>query len=190
MKAWFASLGLAAFYCCSAAFAQDANTAPDPAKVAVAAKILEETHALDNMNVALDVMIGPLVKSVKQQAPNLSDEQLKMISDMLLEEMRGGMPKMLAMNAQIYAGHFTLEELKSIESFYETPAGKKIIAESPQIVKETIPLGMAWGRQAAIATVPTTAAATAPLVESVRVRRATKTARSDKNAPAITWLPS
>jgi hypothetical protein len=149
MKAWFVSLGLAAFCCCSAAFAQDATATVDPAKVAVATKILEETHTLDNMNVALDTMIGPLIKIVKQQAPNLSDEQLKMITDMLLEEMRSGLPKMLALNAQIYASHFTLDELEAVESFYETPAGKKVIAETPNIVKEVIPLGMAWGRQAA-----------------------------------------
>ena len=149
MKAWAACLGLAALCLCLPAFAQDATPPADPAKLAVAAKILEETHALDNMGAALDVMIVPMIRGIKQQAPNLSDDRLKMISDMLLEEMKASMPKMLALNAQIYASHFSLDELKAIEAFYGTPAGQKIVAETPKIVKEVLPIGMAWGRQAA-----------------------------------------
>jgi len=149
MKARAACLGLAALCLCLPAFAQDATPPVDPAKLAVAAKILEKTHALDNMSAALDTMIVPMVRNIKQQAPTLSDDQLKIISDMLLEEMKASMPKMLALNAQVYASHFSLEELKSIEAFYETPAGQKIVAETPEIVKEVFPIGMAWGRQAA-----------------------------------------
>jgi hypothetical protein len=122
---------------------------PDPAKVAVAAKILEETHALENMSAVLDMAIVPVIQNVKRQAPNLSDDELKVISDLLLTEMRKELPQAIALNAQIYASHFTLEELNAIEVFYQTPAGQKIVAETPKIVKEALPIGMAWGRQAA-----------------------------------------
>jgi hypothetical protein len=77
-----------------------------------------------------------------------------MVSDMLLDEMKSRLPKMLIANARIYAAHFTLDELKAIDGFYQTPAGQKIIVENPKIVKEAIPLGMAWGREAATEALP------------------------------------
>jgi hypothetical protein len=150
MRRWAATLGLAAFCFCSSALAQEADAPPpDPAKMAVATRILEETHALDNMNSTLDAMIAPLIRNIKQQSPAIPDEQLKVISDMLAEELRKKFPQIMALNAQIYASHFTLDELNAIEAFYQTPAGQKIVGETPKIMKEVLPIALAWGRQAA-----------------------------------------
>ena len=150
MRRWAATFGLAAFCFCSSALAQDATTPPpDPAKVAVATRILEATHATDNMMAVMDTMIAPMVQSIKTQNPSLPDDQIKMISDMLTEELHKLVPQGVALNAQVYASHFTLEELNAIAAFYQTPVGQKIITEQPKIVKEVLPIGMAWGRQAA-----------------------------------------
>ncbi len=152
MRAWAASLCLVAF-CFSPAFAQDAAPAPDP-KIDLAVKILQETHALDHMSQALDIMLPQLVNLIKQQAPNLTEDQIKMVSDMIGEEMKSTLPKMVTANARIYASHFTLDELTAIEQFYQSPAGQKVIAETPAIIKEAVPLGIAWGREAAAEVLP------------------------------------
>jgi hypothetical protein len=39
--------------------------------------------------------------------------------------------------APIYVRHFTPEEIKAIVVFYETPAGKKLLAESPALLQES-----------------------------------------------------
>jgi hypothetical protein len=150
MRRWAATLGLAAFCFCSSAWAQDAATPPpDAAKILVATKILEETHAVDNMTTVMDTMIVPMIRNIKQQNPALPDDQLKMISDMLTDELHKLIPQAIALNAQVYSNHFTLEELQQIEAFYESPIGQKIVVEQPKIVKEVLPVGIAWGRQAA-----------------------------------------
>jgi hypothetical protein len=153
MKAWIASVCLVAF-CSSPVLAQDgAAPAADP-KIEVATKILEESHALDHMSAALDALLPQMVNLIKRQAPSLSDEQLKMVSDMFSEELKATLPKMMTANARIYANHFTLDELKAIEQFYESPVGQKVIAETPAIIKEATPLGVALGREAAIEVLP------------------------------------
>jgi len=154
MKAWAASLCLVAF-CSLPAFAQDAAApAADDPKIVLATKILQETHALDHMSQALDAMLPQLTNLIKQQAPNLTDDQLKMVSDMIGEEMKGTLPAMVTANARIYANHFSIDELTAIEQFYQSPAGQKVITETPAIIKEAVPLGIAWGRASAAEVLP------------------------------------
>jgi hypothetical protein len=68
---------------------------------------------------------------------------------MFSDEMQKELPQLVAVNAQLYASHFTLDELKAIDIFYQSAAGQKMVAETPKIIKEEAPLGMMWGRQAA-----------------------------------------
>ena len=45
----------------------------------------------------------------------------------------------------IYARHFTTEEIQSLISFYESPAGKKYISELPSIMQESLIVAQQWG---------------------------------------------
>jgi hypothetical protein len=153
MKAWIASVCLVAF-CSSPVLAQDATAPANDPKIEAATRILQESHSLDHMSEALDALLPQMVGVIKQQAPSLSDDQIKMVSDMFSEELKGILPKMLVANARIYASHFTLDELKAIEAFYESPVGQKVIAETPGIIKEAAPLGAALGREAAMEVLP------------------------------------
>ncbi|HEX4273355.1 MAG TPA: DUF2059 domain-containing protein [Rhizomicrobium sp.] len=136
-------------------FAQDAPPTPqtlaaqDPQKVALAAKILQETHTQDNMALLLDSLIPQMVGLVKRQSPDLSDDTMKLLSDLLLQAMKDRLPQLMILNSQIYAEHFTLDELKAIDTFQNGEAGQKAIAEAPKILRETTPIGAAWGRAAA-----------------------------------------
>jgi hypothetical protein len=121
----------------------------DPERLALAQKILEETHNQDNMSAALDTMMPAMLTVFRRQSPNLPEETYKLVEQMLSDEMRKELPQMTTINAQIYANHFTLDELKAIDAFYQTPAGQKIVSEAPKIFRETVPLGALWGRQAA-----------------------------------------
>ena len=63
--------------------------------------------------------------------------------------MNADIPGFLKAEAQVYATHFTLEDLQALNKFYQSDVGKRLIAEAPAIAKENIPIGMAWGRDAA-----------------------------------------
>jgi hypothetical protein len=106
------------------------------------------------MGLMLDTMVPAIVQGIKQQAPQISEETVALLSTMLLEEMKKNLPGMLAIQARVYANHFTMDELNNIKAFYESPVGQKTITEAPKIMQETIPLGMAWGKQSAEAAIP------------------------------------
>lgn len=45
----------------------------------------------------------------------------------------------------IYAKRFTLPELQKINAFYDTPQGKKLAQQLPDITKESMEVGQQWG---------------------------------------------
>ncbi|MFZ0706749.1 MAG: DUF2059 domain-containing protein [Candidatus Korobacteraceae bacterium] len=53
---------------------------------------------------------------------------------------------LVTMVIPIYDQHFTDDEIKQLTAFYETPVGKKAIAESPQVVSESQEADKLWGQ--------------------------------------------
>jgi len=49
----------------------------------------------------------------------------------------------------IYQKHFTEAEIQAINDFYQTPAGKKLIKEMPDIMQESFVIGQQWGQDIA-----------------------------------------
>ena len=54
----------------------------------------------------------------------------------LQKEMKSMMDYVLNKQAELYDKHFTEQEIDDILNFYKTPAGKKVIEETPKITKE------------------------------------------------------
>ncbi len=46
--------------------------------------------------------------------------------------------------ARIYASHFTEQELKDILAFYQSPLGKKVVAEEPKALDESMSSAGKW----------------------------------------------
>ena len=46
----------------------------------------------------------------------------------------------------VYAKHFTNEELDGLIAFYESPVGAKTVRVMPQITREAMQIGQAWGQ--------------------------------------------
>jgi hypothetical protein len=47
----------------------------------------------------------------------------------------------------VYDRHFSDDEIKQLISFYQTPVGKKAIAELPQVLAESQRIGSEWGQR-------------------------------------------
>jgi hypothetical protein len=47
--------------------------------------------------------------------------------------------------ARIYASHFTEAELKDLLAFYQSPLGRKTVAEEPKITDESMAYAGSWG---------------------------------------------
>ena len=46
--------------------------------------------------------------------------------------------------ARIYASHFTEQELKDLLTFYQSPLGKKALAEEPKVLDESMTCAGTW----------------------------------------------
>lgn len=81
-----------------------------------------------------EVIMNPLVKMV----PEENREDFK-------KELRDSTSELYAQMAEIYMKNFTEEDIDKILEFYHTPVGEKMVATLPEITKEGMELGQAWG---------------------------------------------
>jgi uncharacterized protein len=47
----------------------------------------------------------------------------------------------------VYDKYYSLEDLKIVNAFYESPAGQKFLSTLPQVMQECTKLGQEWGRK-------------------------------------------
>lgn len=114
-------------------------TATDPALEAEIRRLLVLTGAEQLATQMLDQMLTSMRATVPQVPPAVWDE--------VRAEMRPS--ELVDATVAIYARRFTAEEIAALITFYESPVGRKLIAEQPGIVAESMAMGQEWGVAAA-----------------------------------------
>lgn len=138
------------------AFADD-QTQPAPASnaapavtdshLAAAVDLLEAQNAKSNMKSMFNSLMSAVGSSVRQSHPGVSEDKFKLFTEAFSEELENSIDDLLKMQAKVYAEHFSENELRALAAFYRSDLGKKYISEIPLILKETVPLGVAWGQE-------------------------------------------
>jgi hypothetical protein len=81
-------------------------------------------------------------------------------------------PALLDQVVALYARHFSADEIRQLVTFYESPLGRKTVAEMPQIMEDTFALGQAWNKK------------TAPMIDRRVTAALTKEGLLPQKAPA------
>lgn len=103
-------------------------------------KMLEVSNGLD----AAQQIMTQLFAVFKSQLSEVPAETW----DRLQKEMSASMEKdFVGMLVPIYQKYLTLEDMKAIIAFYESPAGKKLAASQTGIATESFQVGQKWGEQ-------------------------------------------
>ncbi len=159
MKKFAVSL-LAAFAFASVAQAaeQAAVAAPNPAVVTAVTKLLDSMNyrslmeqtmkaSLQQVEPAMVQSMESAVNANKKLSPEQKAQALEMAKSKL-PAMLGKMRTMFADPAlidemqaamiQIYARHYTVEEINQLAAFHRTPLGKKMMAQTPAIAAESM----------------------------------------------------
>lgn len=63
-----------------------------------------------------------------------------------LEQELGDMSAFSEQMIPIYARHYTLEDLRALVAFYESPLGQRVVRATPAITQESMALGQRWGQ--------------------------------------------
>lgn len=134
-----------AFGCAVLAGPARAQT-PSPGALAAA----KELMALKGAAQMFDPLIPGVIESAKNQFlptnPNLAG-QLNEVAAQLHKEYEPKRAEIVDLVAKIYAQHFTEAELKEIVAFYKTPAGKKMQAQEPIAINQSLTAAQDWANQ-------------------------------------------
>lgn len=66
-------------------------------------------------------------------------------AEKMAEIRKQAFDKLVDLMTPVYQKNITLEDLKEINKFYQTPAGKRIAEAQPKIAVESTQVGQQWG---------------------------------------------
>jgi len=119
---------------------------PSPGALAAA----KELMTLKGAAAMFDPLIPGVIESAKNQFiptnPNLAGP-LGEVAAQLHKEYEPKRAEIVDQVAKIYAQHFTEAELKDIVAFYKTPSGKKMLAEEPAAINQSLTAAQDWANQ-------------------------------------------
>lgn len=138
-------LALAAALAFGCVVLADVSRAQTPSPGALAAA--KELMTLKGAAAMFDPLIPGVIESAKNQFlptnPNLADP-LNEVAAQLHKEYEPKRVEIVDLVATIYAKHFTEQELREIVAFYKTPAGKKMLAQEPVAINESLAAAQEW----------------------------------------------
>jgi hypothetical protein len=132
--------GSAALILCALAmpaFAQaPAAKAPTPEHVALARAVLDFTGARSSFDGVLLKLLTDARMAVLRTRPTLqADLETALLA--VGEKLKDSDQELTNQIALVYARKFNEQELKDIAAFYQSPVGKKLVAEMPSVLKES-----------------------------------------------------
>ena len=120
--------------------------APSPGAIAAA----KELVALKGGGSMFDPLVPGVIESAKNNFlptnPQLAGP-LTEVATQLHKEYAPKRAELLDLVATTYARHFTEAELKEIVAFYKTPAGKKMNAQEPAAIQESLTAAQQWANE-------------------------------------------
>jgi hypothetical protein len=102
---------------------------------------IEKMLRLTGMEKLMGQMKSQIISALRKEIPDASEifwtkfEQ-KMDVNELIEKL---MP--------IYDKYYTLEDLKAVNAFYESPAGQRLLVVAPMAMQDAMKIGQEWGEK-------------------------------------------
>jgi hypothetical protein len=139
----------------TSAVAQTAPTtvsAPDPARLAAAQALIERIMPADKRDAMIEQMVRPMLTNAREamsSAPLFAEmtkknPQLGATMNAFMDEefersiatTKAAMPAMLDAMARAYARRFTLDQMRDMDNFFQTPSGRAYIEQVPTIMTD------------------------------------------------------
>ena len=129
-----------------AAGGASAQSTPDPATLKEAQSLMSRfgVDALARQQVGqVSQRLGEMFQSIDLGKDK--DELLSEMAQRIQKQMEVRLPRYVEDTTVIYARVFTLEELKELNAFYDSPLGRKLLQKMPELLRETNELGQRMG---------------------------------------------
>jgi hypothetical protein len=125
-----------------------AQQAANPAALAEAMALIEKTGAGALSQQVFTAGLQRQKAALESANPGKSAAINEVVA-LMQAEFAKQLPVLVEAFAKIYTLHFTVDELRELNAFYDSPVGKKAIKELPTIVAEGMAIGQAVGKRIA-----------------------------------------
>jgi hypothetical protein len=131
----------------AAAPAQAAAAAPDDAH-REAAELFVATGGETLMQRMLDSLHGQLAAILVQHGKSQADATA-IVDEVLMPEFKAHVPELRPAMIEIWADNLSVDEMRTVRAFYDTPTGRKLLEKQPLIFQQAAAIGAAWGQRVA-----------------------------------------
>lgn len=121
----------------SAASAQSTSSGSTPEKEVVIRRLLEATRTAEMMMATIESGLA----MQRASNPNIPP----VFWDRFAARVRQERGALIDSIVPIYGRAFSLAELQQLLQFYQTPLGKRLVAATPDIARESMQAGQRWG---------------------------------------------
>ena len=111
------------------------------------ARILQITDARKNAQAMIDATLPQIMTIIGRANPEIPQSVLEEFRRDGSEEFTKALPEFVEAMTGIFDASYSTEEIKQLLAFYESPLGRKMIAQTPQIMQQSMALGQHWGNQ-------------------------------------------
>ncbi len=144
---WNAALTGAALLA-AVVFGGSAIAQPQPSAEAV--DTARQIVALKGGETIFNTLIPGVIEQSKymfeQQNPNLGNA-LRDVATKLRNELTPRQSELTSEVAKVYASRFTEKEIKDLLAFYQSPLGRKLVAEEPKALDQSMTYAQDWARR-------------------------------------------
>jgi uncharacterized protein len=120
-----------------------AQPKPTPAAMAAAQELIKITGATALFNPLIPGVVEQAKLLFLQQNPSLGKD-LNEVAAKLRAEYASRLTELTTHVADLYTQRFTEAELKQLVAFYQSPLGKKLQAQQPEIVDSSMKYAQDW----------------------------------------------
>ena len=123
----------------------DAQGAPDPDANAAAKELVVTMGFTDQFKTMLPRMMQVIKPAALSGRPEM-EREFDVMSAVIIKAASARVDEITDQMVQVYARHFSADELRQLTTFYRTPVGQKVLQTLPAVSQESMAIGQNWGR--------------------------------------------
>lgn len=106
-----------------------------------------ELVRVSGMETTLDAIMVPIIQQGMSSPAfaRLPAGERQTVQTLMVEEFQNLRPEFVRRLGEIWAKHFTNDEVVGLIRFYKSPLGRKIVDKTPQAMQEAQTAGYSWG---------------------------------------------
>lgn len=121
--------------------------APDPAAVAAARQIIEITQAGNTLEKMAIRLVEQLAPAFERANPGEGELIRTILEEQFVATFSQHQEQFVDSLIPVYTRNLSLDELRALRAFYDSPLGKKLIEVQPAVAEQAMRMGGMWGQK-------------------------------------------